>query len=62
MVEAGLALEQGGQAQYEAIADPTTGQPFNYVQTAAGFQLTSGFKNSDGKPLTLDFGTAAGQY
>jgi len=61
MVQAGLALEQGGQAQFQAITDPTTGQPFTYTQTANGFTITSSFKSSNGKPVTLDFGAGAGQ-
>jgi hypothetical protein len=61
MVEAGLALEQGEQAQFQAITDPTTGQPFTYTQTAGGFQLASPFKNPNGKPVTLNFGAPAGQ-
>jgi hypothetical protein len=61
IVQAGLALEQGGQAGFQAITDPTTGQPFTYTQTATGFTLTSGFKASNGKPVTLSFGPPAGQ-
>jgi hypothetical protein len=61
MVEAGLALEQGGQTQFQAITDPMTGQPFTYTQTAGGFTLTSSFKSSGGKPVRLSFGAPAGQ-
>jgi hypothetical protein len=61
MVEAGLALEQGGQAQFQSIPDPITGQPFTYTQTASGFTLTSSFKSSGGKPVTLSFGAPTGQ-
>jgi hypothetical protein len=41
MVQAGIALEQGDQAQFQSIKDPTTGAPFTYTQTDDGFQLSS---------------------
>lgn len=41
MFEAGMALEQGDQAQFQSITDPATGAPFVYTQTDSGFQLRS---------------------
>jgi hypothetical protein len=58
MVEAGLVMEQGNQAQFQSIVDPSTGQPFKYTQTANGFQLASPLQYK-GKPVTLDFGPPA---
>lgn len=58
MVEAGLAMEQGNQVQFQSFVDPSTGQPFNYTQTATGFRLASPLQYN-GKPVTLDFGPPA---
>lgn len=58
MLEAGLAMEQGNQAQFQSFVDPSTGRPFSYTQTANGFQLASPLQYK-GKPVTLDFGTPA---
>ncbi len=56
MLAAGLALEQGDQAQYESITDPTTGQPFTYTQTATGFQLQfAPTQDPSDDPVKLDF-------
>ena len=57
MLGAGIALLQGNQAQFQSIADPSTGQPFTVIQTAGGFQLGSPFKNYAGQQLTISFGT-----
>jgi hypothetical protein len=54
MLEAGLALEQNNQAQFQSINDPSTGRPFIYTQTANGFQLGSP-QMSGGAPVTLSF-------
>jgi len=58
MVQAGMALEQNDQAQFQSITDPVTGQPFTYTQTATGFQLGSALQNH-GKPVSLNFSTPA---
>jgi hypothetical protein len=56
MIAAGIALQQGNQAQFQSIADPATGQPFTVIQTAGGFQLSSPFKNYAGEQLIIPFG------
>ena len=60
MMNAGLAIEQSDQAQFQSISDPTSGHPFTYTQTADGFQLTSALLRG-GKPVTLSFSTPAPQ-
>jgi hypothetical protein len=57
MLAAGIALQQGNQAQFQSIADPATGQPFTVTQTAGGFQLGSPFKNYAGQQLSIPFST-----
>jgi hypothetical protein len=59
MLAAGMALEQGDQAQFQSILDPATGQPFTYTQTATGFQLGSASLIGPGKPVSLSFSTPA---
>jgi hypothetical protein len=61
LLNAGIALEQNNQAQFQTITDPTTGQPFTYTQTAGGFKLSSALRPSSGKPVTMDFGAPPGQ-
>jgi hypothetical protein len=58
MLEAGMALEQNNQAQFQSILDPASGKPFTYTQKASGFQLGSALQNA-GKPVTLNFSTPA---
>jgi len=58
MLAAAIALEQGGQAQFQSIADPYTGQPFTYTQTPTGFKLTSSVMYA-GQPVSLSFSTGA---
>ena len=58
MLQAGMALEQNDQAQFQSILDPASGQPFAYTQTANGFQLGSALQQR-GKPLSLSFSTPA---
>jgi hypothetical protein len=60
MLQAGMALEQNDQTQFESILDPSTGQPFIYTQTTNGFQLGSPLKYRS-KPVTLSFSTPAPQ-
>ncbi|HEX4084350.1 MAG TPA: hypothetical protein VHY22_05530 [Chthoniobacteraceae bacterium] len=54
MLQAGIALVQNDQAAFQTILDPTTGQPFIYVQTTNGFQLGSTMQVG-GKPVTMTF-------
>jgi hypothetical protein len=61
MFDAGLALQEGNEAQFQSIRDPATGQPFAVTQTAGGFQLNSSFKDYAGKPVTFTFGSAPSQ-
>lgn len=58
MLAAGMTLEQGSQAQFQAIADPGSGHPFTYTQTASGFELGSTILLG-GKPVNLTFSTSA---
>ena len=59
MLSAGIALEQGNQAQFQSIVDPSTGQPFTYSQTATGFQLASPTHFGNRPAVTLSFSTPA---
>ena len=61
MFAAGMALEQGNQAQFQSIIDPATDRPFTYTQTANGFKLGSTLLKKFGStaPVTLSFSTAA---
>jgi hypothetical protein len=61
MFAAGMAVEQNNQGQYQSIADPATGQPFTYTQTANGFQLGSALLQRPGKPMSMSFSTPAGK-
>ena len=54
MLAVGLAVLQGDPRQIALQVDPTTGQPFTYVETPDGFQLQSKLQ-SKGKPLTMSF-------
>ena len=54
MLAAGLAILQSGPGQLGTQLDPTTGQPFSYVQTATGFELRSTFQTK-GKPVIMSF-------
>jgi hypothetical protein len=60
MLAAGIALEQGDQAQFQSIVDPSTGQPFTCTQTDTGFQLVSPTQYK-GNPVTLTFFTPSAQ-
>lgn len=54
MLATGLAILQSGPAQLATQTDPTTGQPFTYVETPNGFELQSTFQ-SKGKPVMMTF-------
>jgi len=54
MFEAGMALEQNNQTQFQSIINPSTGRPFTYTQTANGLQVASSL-TLGGKPMTLSF-------
>ena len=58
MLDAGIALEQNDQTQFQSINDPASGKPFTYTQTANGFQLGSALQYHQ-KPVTLSFSTPA---
>jgi len=60
MLQAGIAIEQGDQTQFQSIVDPVTGKPFGYTQTKTGFQLGSALQLNGG-PVTLDFPAPAGK-
>lgn len=54
MLAVGLSILQAGSSQLTSQTDPTTGQPFIYVQTPTGFELRSPFKFK-GKAVTMTF-------
>lgn len=57
MVSAGLTVLQSGQESLSTYPDPATGQPFQYQQTADGFQLQSVYQRK-GQFITMTFGHA----
>lgn len=54
MVSAGLTVLQSGPESLSTYPDPATGQPFQYQQTADGFQLQSVYERK-GQPITMVF-------
>lgn len=58
MLAAGLALQRGDQALFQAARDPIAGQPFTVSKIAGGFKLISTFIWRDGTPITLTFDVA----
>ena len=54
MVSAGLTVLQSGPEALSTYPDPATGQPFQYQQTADGFQLQSVYQRK-GQPITMVF-------
>jgi hypothetical protein len=60
MLAAGLTVMQSGADQIGTYLDPTTGHPFTYVETAAGFELRSTFQYKK-KPVTMSFSSPAPQ-
>jgi len=54
MVSAGLTVLQSGPEFLPTYPDPATGQPFQYQQTADGFQLQSVYQRK-GQPITMVF-------
>jgi hypothetical protein len=54
MTLAGLAVLQSGQESLLSYPDPSTGQPFQYQETADGFQLQSVYQIK-GQPVTMTF-------
>ena len=57
MVSAGLTVLQSGPESLSTYPDPATGQPFQYQQTADGFQLQSVYQRK-GQFITMTFGHA----
>ena len=53
MVAAGLTVFQDGPEALSSYPDPATGQPFEYRETADGFQLQSAFQR-DGQSVTME--------
>lgn len=54
MVTAGLAVTRDGQEALQSHVDPSTGQPFAYVETDEGFELQSSYE-VNGSPIKLQF-------
>ncbi len=54
MLDAGLAVMQGGPGQLANYRDPATSRSFTYVPTPAGFELRSAYQVK-GKPVTMSF-------
>jgi hypothetical protein len=60
MIQAGIALLQGNQSQFQTILDPATNQPFVIHQLPQGFELTSPL-NKYNNPVSLTFGSVQSQ-
>ena len=58
MLQAAIAVVRNGPDQVKNFDDPSTGQPFVYVEQPSGFELQSTLTN-DGKPVTLTVGPGA---
>ena len=54
MMVAALAVAQDGPTALQSYPDPSTGQPFDYTETADGFELQSTYK-TNGVPLKMQF-------
>ena len=54
LVEAGLAVAEGGTEALAAHPDPASGKPFVYTKTDNGFELQSSYQLND-KPMKMQF-------
>jgi len=52
LLHAAVAVQLGGAKELSRYPDPSTGRPFNYIQSANGFVLESLLKEN-GKPISL---------
>jgi hypothetical protein len=59
MLSAGLTALQSGRDGLATYPDPSTGQPFQYQETADGFQLQSAYQ-LQGQPVTMTFRRQSG--
>ena len=59
MLRAAVAYRLGGPAAFDAVADPTTGEPFGRRREEAGFTVVSAWE-AGGEPMTLTVPAAGG--